>query len=289
MLTVRCLFALVVIGGCFSMPVRAEDLTFVCWSDQHVTTAGDARHLHPAIDAMNNLAGTEYPADIGQKVERPAFVFGCGDITEWPSAAARKAYDELITRRLKIPSFDVAGNHDEGGNSPSDTIKQWIILRHKALRYTFEQRGVHFLAVYSEYNEALNNPAQDISKNALEFIRTELGKIPKGKPAVVALHLCFAAITNKDDLVKAFGDANVILVLGGHYHKPTVNEYKGYRFVQVPSPQSTTMFTVIRIGSERLVAIPFDFKTGKWVEQPKLRLDMQIRRGDGTGSKRTGS
>jgi hypothetical protein len=35
-------------------------LTFFGWSDQHVQTDGDARHLVPAIDAMNALPGTDY-------------------------------------------------------------------------------------------------------------------------------------------------------------------------------------------------------------------------------------
>ncbi len=38
-----------------------EGLTFFGWSDQHVQTSGDAKHLVPAIDAMNALPGTKYP------------------------------------------------------------------------------------------------------------------------------------------------------------------------------------------------------------------------------------
>ncbi len=269
-----CVSALIML---LSPLARADELTFFFWSDQHVTPAGDAKHLTPAIDAMNGLAGTEYPPGIGGKVASPAFVFGCGDITEWPSSAARDAYNKAITERLKYPSFDIVGNHDEGGKVPRPTIKDWIIARHQSLSYTFDRGGVHFLGVYSEYDESLDNPAQPISKNALQFIRAELARIPKGEPAVVALHLCFAAITNRDELVGAFGDANVILVLGGHYHKATVNEYRGYRFVQAPSPLSTTMFTVIRIGTDRLVAIPYDYKAGKWVDNPAVRLDVPIK------------
>ena len=83
-------------------------LTFFGWSDQHVKTDGDAKHLLPAIDAMNGLPGTPYPEGIGGKVADPAFVFGCGDITEWPTHAAMKAYDQLITKRLNLPCY---GSH----------------------------------------------------------------------------------------------------------------------------------------------------------------------------------
>ena len=258
---------------------RAEvNLTFFGWSDQHVAVEGKADHLIPAIDGMNTLAETAYPEKFGGKVEKPAFVFGCGDISEWPAAAARDAYNELITTRLKIPSFDIVGNHDEGGKSPSETIKNWIISRHHALSYTFDRGGVRFIATFSQYNEDANNPAQSIHKDALKFIATELGKIPRNQPAIVALHQCLDSITNRDELVGAFGEANVILVLGGHYHKSTVQEYGGFRFVQLPSPRDFTQFTVFRITNERLLAIPYDYKAKKWAENPKVILDGPMNR-----------
>lgn len=256
----------------------AEPLTFFGWSDQHVTVKGEADHLFPAIEAMNTLPGKDYPPQIGGKVAQPTFVFGCGDISEWPTAAARDAYNQAITQRLKFPAYDIVGNHDEGGLSPSQTLKNWITQRHGALNYTFDKAGVHFLAVYSAYDESLNNPAQPVSKDALEFIRTNLAKVPNRRPVVVALHLCFDAITNRDDVVTAFGDANVVLVLGGHYHKATLHEYKGFHFVQLPSPQSTTMFTVIRIGPDRVVALPYDYKEKNWARDPRVRLDVGTRK-----------
>jgi hypothetical protein len=254
-------------------------LTFFGWSDQHVQVDGNGEHLIPAIDAMNSLAGKAYPETIGGVVEKPAFVFGLGDVSEWPSRAAKDTYEQLITKRLKIPSFDIAGNHDIGGLSPSDTVLDWMIQRHGALRYTFEKTGVVFVALFSEYDESLNNPAQPISKPALDYLRKTLAKVPEGKPVVVATHLCFDAITNRDEFVDAFGKANVILVLGGHYHKATVCQYRGFNFVQCPSPEpkSSGELTVIRISENRLVAIPFNYRENRWAtEKPKI-LDVSIK------------
>ena len=253
-------------------------LTFFGWSDQHVQTDGNGSHLIPAIEAMNSLHGTTYPDNIGGSVAEPEFVFGCGDITEWPATAAKETYDELITKRLKLPTYDILGNHDEGGMSPSDTMKKWLIARHGSLTYTFDKGGVHFIALFSKYDESLNNPAQPITKEALDFIRKNLADFPKQKPVVVAMHLCFEALTNRDELVEAFGDANVILVLGGHYHKATVNRYRGINFVQLPSPapNSPNEFTVIRITPDRLVAIPYDYEKKEWDTDPKKTLDVEI-------------
>jgi hypothetical protein len=258
---------------------RAPALTFFGWSDQHIQADGDGKHLIPAIDAMNALPGRAYPEAVGGTVEKPAFVFGLGDISEWPSRAALDTYEQLITKRLKFPSYDIAGNHDLGGLSPSDTVLNWLRQRHGALRYTFEKGGVSFIGLFSEYDEKLNNPAQPISKAALDYLRQALAKVPKGKPVVVATHLCFDAITNRDEFVDAFGDANVILVLGGHYHKATVNQFRGTNFVQLPSPEpkSSREFTVIRITSDRLIAIPFNYRDNKWATDYRKILNVQIK------------
>jgi hypothetical protein len=259
----------------------AEDggLTFFGWSDQHVQVDGNGEHLAPALEAMNGLPGKPYPESIGGAVAKPAFVFGCGDISEWPSRAARDTYEQLITKRLKFPSYDVAGNHDIGGLSPNDTILGWLRQRHGDLRYTFEKGGVLFIALFSEYDEGLNNPAQPVSQAALEYLRQTLAKVPPGQPVVVATHLCFDSITNRDEFVDAFGKANVILVLGGHYHKAVVSKYRGFPFVQLPSPEpkGAHEFTVIRITTDRLVAVPFNYRDNKWVSEERKILDTPIK------------
>ncbi|MCL4190346.1 MAG: succinylglutamate desuccinylase/aspartoacylase family protein [Thermoguttaceae bacterium] len=259
---------------------EVPQLTFFAWSDQHVATNGDGSHLVAAIDAMNALPGRAWPEAVGGTVAVPAFVFGCGDITEWPTVAARDTYNELITRRLKWPSFDILGNHDEGGKSPSNTLKNWIIARHGAISYTFDRGGVHFIALYSAYDETLNNPAQPIHRDALDFLRRDVAQVAKGTPVIVALHLCFDAITNRDDLVDALGDANVIMVLSGHYHKPSVHQYRGINFVQAPSPapNGTPEVTVVRVTPDRVLAIPYDYRRAKWSENPRHILVAPISR-----------
>jgi len=278
--TILCLaFLLLCILSHSGVCSDIDTLTFLGWSDQHIKTDGDGAHLIPAIDAMNTLPGRAYPANIGGRVEEPNFVIGLGDITEWPTRAARDTYERMITKRLKFTSYDVAGNHDSGGGVPSPTMHDWLKKRHGSLSYTFEKKGVHFVALYSQYDESLNNPAQPIADDALAYLRQILSKIPKGAPVVVATHLCFDAITNRNDFVDAFGGANVILVLGGHYHKAKVNTYRHINFVQLPSPApgSPNEVTVIRINSERLIAIPYDYVKNQWCADSKKILDTKVR------------
>jgi hypothetical protein len=270
------------VSTCWSdSPGREAGLTFFGWSDQHVQTNGDGSHLLPAIDAINGLPGMELPEQIGGRVAEPAFVFGCGDITEWPTTAAKDSYDKLLTERLKFPAYDAMGNHDEGGKEPVPTVKNWIIARQGSLSYTFDAGGIRFIVLFSKYDETLNNPAQPITAEALDFLRAELGKLSEGSPAIVAVHLCFDAITNRDELIEAIGKANVLAVLGGHYHKAQVDRYRGVDFVQLPSPapkNSAHQVTVFRIASDRMVAVPYDYQTRSWVLDPRKMLDKAIER-----------
>lgn len=264
-------------------PPAADDaatagLTFFGWSDQHVQTDGQGEHLIPAIDAMNRLPGTAYPPAIGGTVDKPAFVFGCGDITEWPTNAAMKTYEALVTQRLKYPAYDVIGNHDEGGKSPSDTIKKWLIARHGVLTYTFESHGVRFVALYSPYDESLDNPAQPLTRQALDDLRQQLSQGEKTKPTIVATHLCLDALTNKDELIDVLAPLNILAILGGHYHKATVQDYRGRHFVQLPSPapNGPREFTVLRITPDRLIAIPYNYETRAWSADKSQVLDVKL-------------
>ncbi|MCD6395064.1 MAG: redoxin domain-containing protein [Planctomycetes bacterium] len=265
--------------SCVCVQASEVELTFFGWSDQHVKPDGNAEHLLPAIYTMNMLPGFDYPEEIGGKVAIPSFVLNCGDITEQPTHAAKDMYETYITRGLRYPSFDVAGNHDLGGESPGETVTDWLISRHGALSYTFDIEGAHFVMVLSEYDESLNGPARPIGKSTLDFIRSDLESVPKNTPVVVATHLCYDAIANKDEFVDALKDANVLCVFGGHHHKAKVDTYRGINFVQLPSPASgsPSEFTVIRITDDRLIAVPFDYASRRWAAGENKILDAKIK------------
>jgi len=252
------------------------ELTFFGWSDQHVKTDGSTQHLHPFIDAMNAMPGTLYPKSVGSKVGRPAFVIGAGDVTEWPTNAAMRGYDEVLAKRLKFKAMDVLGNHDDGGLAFSPTMLNWCKRRHGSLSYVFQEGGVRFIALWSRFDPK-GKPFQPITAEALGYLKTELAKAPEGQPIVLFTHLCYDAMTNRDELIKVIGDANVVLILGGHYHKATFHRYKGRNWVQLPSPKSDfNHFTVLRITNDRLLALPYDFVKKEWVSNQRQALDLRI-------------
>ena len=252
-------------------------LTFFGWSDQHTNTSGDTSRLHPFVDAMNTMAGTAWPKTVGDKVPKPSFVIGAGDITEWPTHAAMKGYDSLLNNRLQFPAYDVLGNHDDGGRAFSPTMINWLKKKHGSLSYTFEKGGVVFIGLWSKFDPK-GKPAQPLTQEALTYLKEQLAKLSKEKPVVIFTHLCHDAMTNRDELVNTIGKSNVIMILGGHYHYSSVNQYRGINFVQLPSPKSkVTEFTVIRITKDRLIAIPYDFTKKAWVSESKKVLDTKIK------------
>ena len=256
----------------------ADDaLTFFGWSDQHVKTDGNVSRLIPFVKAMNTMPGTSYPENVGGKVPEPSFVIGAGDVTVWPTNAALLAYDGVLTNQLKWKAYDVLGNHDDGGRAFSPTMLNWSKKRHGGLSYAFEAKGVKFIALWSKFDPR-GKPFQPLTKEALDYLRQQLAKTPEGQPVVLFTHLCHDAMTNRDALVEAVGKANVILVLGGHYHYSSVNKYRGLTFVQLPSPKSKfTEFTVLRITSDRLLAMPYDFVKKEWVKGARKVLNVAIR------------
>jgi hypothetical protein len=319
------------LGVCPAAFAQQPEITFLAWSDQHVTRDGNASHLHGAIDAMNAMAGTKYPSEIGGQVTAPEFVLGCGDCTDWPTRSAKRAFVNAVTQRLKWPTYNLIGNHDEGDiDAPWTTtvavpltigvlsgallawlasrlsirivtrrvritlatlaglacaalvsdaaaphescMRDWIVERHGGLSYSFRAGGVHLLCIFSRWN-----PRQRITAEALAYIRNDLRTVSRGTPVVVATHYCLDAIQNRDDLVEAFGDANVVLVLGGHHHAGShITEYRGLHFAKIPSPTSGTRFTVVRIADGRISALAYDYGQKAWVQDRASRLDVPL-------------
>jgi len=275
MVLVAIFVAPAVNGQAVSAAQQERGLVFYGWGDQHVQGDGDYSHCMGAVEAFNAMPGMAYPEDIGGVVPEPSFVFNTGDLTEWPTHAAVNGYEEMIGK-IRWPSFEISGNHDDGGKVHSETCLNWLREKHGALNYSFDAGGVHFTCLHTPLAPDANSPAGPVFPEALRFLRNDLATQPKEKPVVVAMHLCFDALTNRDEVVDAFEGHNVILVLAGHYHTPTYNSYRGINFVQLPSPKSKIRaVSVIRITPDRLVVRHYDYENKEWMDRAKVDVPIK--------------
>jgi len=260
-----------------SIPAAGQgiDLTFFGWSDQHIQANGDWAHCQPAIEAMLELAGTPYPESIGGVVAEPAFIISAGDTTEWPTHAAVESYREM-TALLPWPTYELAGNHDDGGAVPSETFLNYVREKHGSLDYAFDAGGVHFSCLFTSLERGTDNPAGPVFPEQLAHLRADLAGQSASTPVVVAMHHCSDSLTNMPEVLEAMAGRRVILVLGGHYHKPVLTVHGGIPFHQLPSPKSDIpAVTVFRVTDERLVGVTWDYANSAWLDTPVLDVPLQ--------------
>jgi hypothetical protein len=269
--------------GALALPaVRGQEetpaqvgVTFFGWADQHVSNEGSYEHCLPSVEAMKALPGTAYPDAVGGGVEEPAFVLSAGDLTEWPTHAATEGYLALV-KLLPWPTHEIAGNHDNGGDAPSDTMLAVLREKHGGLDYSFDAGGVHFTCLYTPLAPGATTPEGPIFDETLDFLREDLAKLTEDQPVIVVMHHCADSLTNKDALLEALAGKNVLAVLGGHYHKAVKAEVGGVPFYQLPSPKSDQpAVTAIRVTSDRLSICTWGVREGAWLEG--LTLDVPIR------------
>lgn len=243
-------------------------VTFFGWSDQHVLPDGDYSHCMTSVEAMKTLTGTAYPDAIGGAVEQPSFAISAGDLTEWPSHAATEGYRKL-TELLPWPSHEIAGNHDDGGDVPSDTLLDLVREKHGGLDYEFDAGGVHFVCLFTTLERGATSPEGPVFEPTLVWLRGNLARVPEDRPVIVVMHHCADSLTNKDEVLDAMSGHNVLAVLGGHYHKAAMQVLGAIPFYELPSPKSDRPgVTVVRVTTDRLSICTWDCTQGKWLDKP---------------------
>lgn len=279
-------------------PAGAIDLTFLGWADQHIGNAGESSHLTDFVTALNTIEGTPLPASIGGVVQTPAFIVSAGDQTDWPTWAAKEEYNRIITQDLNYPTYDVLGNHDQGGFARVPTMINWFVdrynppgavtlpasdsyntLDHGELSYSFQYDGVHFSMLNSHFDD--NWPpvgvpdadgeahSQPITQQAIDWLTNDLASVDPFMPVVVVTHMNHDSITNKDEFVTALEGKNVVLIIGGHYEEPRLQHYGGYNWVQLGSPRNEDLRTInaFRITDDMVTSVVWDIPNEQWLEQ----------------------
>ena len=242
-----------------------SDLTFFAWADTHFGydqrfNTEDLRYN--IIDQINNLAGWPYPESIGGNVSNPDFILHCGDILDGEkSADIEMAYYRYFMSRLRVPSYEVLGNHDT-----APEFMKHFLAEYKSKSYSFDKKGIHFISLNSVYDE---KEAGHVEKDDLDFLKRDIDQAGSDVPIILCVHSRLDRLGNGDDVLKILKDGRVILIISAHIHKPSVFTLDGINCIDIGhcrshpiDPEYGRSFYVVRISGNSLTAIPWrwDFK-----------------------------
>ena len=255
--------------------------SFVHISDMHISGAG----LH-----QENLQAVV--AEINAMTLAPAFVVCTGDLTETGRPSDMEKYREIMSA-LKVPAYNVLGNHDT----------KWSNLSKGGMRYYFDRdphysfdrpfdgaqdRGVHFVAVDSSMWMQHHGL---LDRSQLTWLKQDLDKAGRNTPAVLFYHHCPGFISNEPELLRTLRPYNVRLILVGHGHnfktwkrngllfqevKGAMNDKGGYRILEVTESKIRSYTKLVGKDKSLDAVIPLAPQCnpvtlhsplpGKWVE-----------------------
>lgn len=257
-------------------PDKPEPFTFLFWTDQEIDPGGPHK-CGPVVDAMNAIAGTEWPH--GGKVETPDFAASAGDSCGWPSAAAVAAWNKIARQQLKFPTRAVAGNHDAGGLAPSETFYEWLrkdpfVKAHASdnglpawrppeagtgiipgIQYSFKHKGVVFVMPSPTYDNSGKSPAgsSPIYPPDVEWLKKELAKHDRKAPKIVVNHFNAGSILNRAEIDAIYKEHHVVLHLCGHWEAVQHWTVGATEWVMDAGHRgSDGSFSVVRVGKESI-------------------------------------
>jgi 3',5'-cyclic AMP phosphodiesterase CpdA len=258
-----------------------SDVTFLAVSDTHFGFGGIPAAHEVLIPKLNGIAGRAFPQQIGGNVAPPRGLIVTGDLTEWGQVeewepfAATYGLDGGTNGKLRIPVFEVVGNHDK---VHGPFVEQQVMARHGGNRfYSWDWDDLHLVALGEAPDE-----------QGLDFLARDLAGLAKNIPVILYFHLAlagpwstdnwFAEGTLKDRLAKLAGEWNVIAIFHGHHHATGHYTWHG---IDVFKPGAVKdgahTFAVVRVTDDRMSVVSYDWDHDAWSGVFDKRLPIKNR------------
>ena len=273
---------------------QSLDLRLVFFSDVHARTEWDTPlALAMAAEAINS--------------EKADLVIAGGDLItdgfESSAAAVAPRWDAYMAmhERLVGQVHAVIGNHDlvaaipEDGTAPSNDPRAEFRKRFDVDRtyYSFDINGYHIILLDSIQITGNNSKYQGwVSREQLKWLENDLSCVPAKQPIVVALHVPLTTsffqmvegptsaapadrvVVNATDVLEAFRDHNLILVLQGHMHVHEAIAWRNTVFISGGALSGKWWrgawhgtgegYTVVRLRDSE---VEWEYKTYGWQER----------------------
>lgn len=209
-----------------------SNLTFIVWTDTHFgyeprEGAEDIRHQ--AIDQMEHLAGTPWPAQMGGRVEQPSFILHCGDFVDGVNVGDELGLYKAAMKRTSIPAYETLGNHDIGN---AEAVA-WFIGRHGGKHYAFDAGGMRFVSMYIPHG--VYDTVPPMAEEQLAWLAGQV-EVAANRPMVLFSHGTPETLPNEARFEEAVSKANIALMMAGHTHLqakfgPSRYTWKGHPYV----------------------------------------------------------
>ncbi len=256
------------------VPAGGTDVTLVVAADTHVGAEGIDPVNRRQIAAMNALAGTPWPMELGGKVAEPAAVIIAGDLTNHGFAGQWKQFKALYGQTsegglLKYPTMLLSGNHDRHVPLIRPAV-DGVRRKHGALRYSRDFGDLHVVCL-DEYPDAAGR----------RWLANDLAAVGRRLPVLLVLHYSITGPYSQHWSEKdktAFGDTiagfNVIGIFHGHYHGSGRYRWRGYDVFNVGSPRHAAhSFAAVRVTDTHLYVASWNYDASAWRWQYVTRIN----------------
>jgi cytolysin (calcineurin-like family phosphatase) len=239
-------------------------ITFFVASDSHFGAGRMSELNRSIVEQMNALPGTDYPAEMGGRVEAPRGVLFTGDMTDNGHIEEFAEFEEVYGRKggdglLAFPVFEALGNHDLNAESP---IVKRVSQRHGASHYTWDWEDLRFVCL-DMYPGGAN----------LEWLRQRLASAGRQHPLILFFHYSLEGPysnsweeSEKDAFARAIAGYNVLALFHGHEHHAGHYDWRGHPVFRPGAPRhSSHHFLVVRVSARKMEVAAWDFANRRFV------------------------
>lgn len=240
-------------------------VTFLVASDSHFGARGMSALNRSVVDQMNALPGTEYPPDMGGRVETPRGVLFTGDTTdngrldefaEFEAVYGHDGRDGL----LKFPVFVAIGNHDVSAISP---IKDKVTERYGGVDYGWDWDDLRVLCL-DMYPDARTRG----------WLVGELQRAGRRRPLILFFHYSldgpysdFWEDEEKDAFARTLEGYNVLALFHGHEHRVGHYLWRGHPVFRPGAPRhSSHFFLAVRVSPAKMEVAAWNYDERRWAE-----------------------
>ncbi len=233
-------------------------VTFIVAGDSHFGASGMEALNESVVEQMNALPGTEYPPEMGGRVDVPRGLLFMGDMTDTSQESEWRAFERLYGLNgrdgvLKYPVFEAIGNHDYIGDTP---IKRHVEKRHGSLVYAWSWDDLRLICLDMYPDE-----------RSLKWLAKELRRAGRERPLIIFFHYSIEgpyseswSAAQKRAFAEAIGGHNVLAIFHGHFHRAGRYQWYGHDVFLPGAPRhSSHAFLVVRVTADTLAVATWDF------------------------------